>query len=306
MKKFSANIYDKNICQVSIPLETNDINHFITYGEFLFSIDYYLDNKLMPTSLLVNIKNKLNFPFSFTYKNREYDFNSKNGNLIYLNKKQILDRVDNTKQKRNRNFKYLYPLFRLLPKNKKKVVYYSYWGDQYSCSPKAIYETLEDKYPKYKNIWIMNDVNIPIKGNGQVVKKNSLKYWFHLATAKYFIQNTNMPVYFKKRFGQKEIQTFHGTFMKTMGFDTPEFKFETRQNKIDEFQKKVNNWNYVSIPSNYMSSKAKSAFNTNVKSIHSGFPRNDMIFDSLKETEKIKDNLNIPSNKKVILYAQTW
>ena len=34
--------------------------------------------------------------------------------------------------------------------------------------------------------------------------KNSLKYWFHLATAKYFIQNTNMPVYFEKRRGQKK------------------------------------------------------------------------------------------------------
>lgn len=152
----------------------------------------------------------------------------------------------------------------------------------------------------------MNDVNLPINGNGQVVKKYSLKYWFHLATAKYFIQNTNMPVDYKKRRGQKEVQTFHGTFMKTMGFDTPEFKFETRQNKIDEFQKKINNWDYVSVPSDYMTSKARSAFNTNVKSITSGFPRNDMIFDALKNTESIKKSLNIPSTKQIILYAPTW
>ena len=86
--------------------------------------------------------------------------------------------------------------------------------------------------------------------------------------------------------------------MKTMGFDTPEFKFETRQNKIDEFQKKINNWDYVSVPSDYMTSKARSAFNTNVKSIPSGFPRNDMIFDALNNTESIKKSLNIPSDKK--------
>ncbi|GEP84536.1 teichoic acid biosynthesis protein [Staphylococcus piscifermentans] len=306
VKKFPADIIDKNTCQVAIPLETDNINYFVTYGEFVFSVDYYLNNKLLPSSLLLNASRKVKFPFSFTYKNRKYDFSSKNGNLIYLYKKQIWDKVDNTRQKRKRNYKYLYPLFRLLPKNKKKVIYYSYWGDQYSCSPKAVYETLEKKYPKYKNIWIMNDVNLPIKGNGQVVKKNSLKYWFHLATAKYFIQNTNMPVDYKKRRGQKEVQTFHGTFMKTMGFDTPEFKFETRQNKIDQFQKKINNWDYVSVPSDYMTSKARSAFNTNVKSIPSGFPRNDMIFDALNHTESIKKSLNIPSNKKIILYAPTW
>lgn len=85
----------------------------------------------------------------------------------------------------------------------------------------------------------MNDINTPIEGNSVKVKKNSLKYWYHLATAKYFVQNTNMPVWYKKRNGQREIQTFHGTFMKTMGFDTPEFKFETRQHKIDEFQKRL-------------------------------------------------------------------
>lgn len=84
----------------------------------------------------------------------------------------------------------------------------------------------------------MNDTNLPIEGNAIKIKKNSLKYWYHLATSKYFVQNTNMPVWYKKRKGQLEIQTFHGTFMKTMGFDTPEFKFETRQTKIDEFQKK--------------------------------------------------------------------
>lgn len=94
--------------------------------------------------------------------------------------------------------------------------------------------------------------------------------------------------------------------MKTMGFDTPEFKFETRKKKIDEFQKKVNNWDYVSVPSNYMGDKALSAFNTNVKLIKHGFPRNDMIFKALNYTENIKSKLNIPNDKKIVLYAPTW
>ena len=54
----------------------------------------------------------------------------------------------------------------------------------------------------------MNDVNLPINGNGQVVKKNSLKYWFHLATAKHFIQNTNMPVDYKNDEDKKKYKLF--------------------------------------------------------------------------------------------------
>ncbi|QMU10159.1 CDP-glycerol glycerophosphotransferase family protein [Mammaliicoccus lentus] len=305
-KTFESKEIKDSLFEAEIELDTKDIESFLTYGTFVFTIDYYKNTELLPESLLLNETKKVKFPFEFTHGNRKYKFISKDGHLIYLNKQQILGKTYDTKKKRESIYNYLYPLFRLLPLNKNKIVYYSYWGDQYACSPKAIYKNMLDKKPKMKNIWILNDINMPIEGNPLKVKKNSLKYWYHLATSKYFVQNTNMPVWYKKRRNQKEVQTFHGTFMKTMGFDTPEFKFETRQHKIDEFQKKVNNWNYASVPSKFMEEKAKTAFNTNVESIKSGFPRNDMMFDALKYKDKTKENLSIPSDKKVILYAPTW
>ncbi|MDT0702585.1 CDP-glycerol glycerophosphotransferase family protein [Mammaliicoccus sciuri] len=305
-KHFISKRIKENQFECTIDLETNNINHFLTYGNFIFSVDYFNDFDLYPESLLLNEKKYVSFPFEFSYSNRKYNFISKNGHLIYMNKTQILPKFEDTKQKRDKIYKYLYPVFRMLPIRSNYIVYYSYWGDQYSCSPKAIYKNILENEKKFKNIWILNDTNMPIDGNGIKVKKNSLKYWYYLATAKYFIQNTNMPIDYKKRKKQKEVQTFHGTFMKTMGFDTPELKYETRQNKIDEFQKKVNNWNYVSIPSDYMKEKAKSAFNTTVKALKTGFPRNDMLFDALKYKEETKSSLNIPKGKKVILYAPTW
>lgn len=305
-KIFRSKEIKDNLFETEIELDTENIEHFLTYGTFVFTVDYYKNNELLPESLLLNETKKVKFPFSFTYGNRTYKFISKDGNLVYLNKQQILGKTYDTKKKREFIYNYLYPLFRLLPLNKNKIVYYSYWGDQYACSPKAIYKNMLEEKTKMKNIWILNDINMPIEGNPLKVKKNSLKYWYHLATSKYFVQNTNMPVWYKKRRNQKEVQTFHGTFMKTMGFDTPEFKFETRQHKIDEFQKKVNNWNYVSVPSKFMEDKAKTAFNTNVEAIKSGFPRNDMMFEALKYKTDTKEKLNIPSDKKVILYAPTW
>ncbi|MCD8879439.1 CDP-glycerol glycerophosphotransferase family protein [Staphylococcus kloosii] len=306
LKQFPSKKINEDLYRTEIDLASNDINYFLTYGTYLFSVDYYLNNKLLPESLLRNENKNVVFPFEFNYQNRKYAFSSHNGHLIYLKKSQILSRFDDTKKKRTNIYKYLYPLFRLIPKNKNKIVYYSYWGDQYSCSPRAIYKQLAQNNKKYKNIWIFNDINMPVEGNPIKVKKNSLKYWYHLATSKYFIQNTNMPLDYKKRNGQIELQTFHGTFMKTMGFDTPEFKFETRQYKIDEFQSKVDKWNYVSIPSDYMAEKAQSAFNTEVKPLKSGFPRNDLIFKALNHVDEIKNKLDIPKNKKVILYAPTW
>lgn len=305
-KTFNSKKVKNNLFETEIELETDTMEKFITYGTFVFTIDYYKNNELLPESLLLNETKKVKFPFEFTHDNRVYKFISKDGNLIFLNKQEILSKLYDDKSKREFIYNYLYPLFRLMPLNKNKIIYYSYWGDQYACSPKAIYKNILEEKPKMQNIWILNDINMPIEGNTLKVKKNSLKYWYHLATAKYFVQNTNMPVWYKKRRSQKEVQTFHGTFMKTMGFDTPEFKYETRQHKIDEFQKKTKNWNYVTIPSDFMEKKAKTAFNTYVEPIKAGFPRNDMIFDALKYKSKTKESLNIPDDKKVILYAPTW
>ena len=76
VKKFPADIIDKNTCQVAIPLETDNINYFVTYGEFVFSVDYYLNNKLLLSSLLLNANRKVKFHFPLL-KNRKYDFSSK-------------------------------------------------------------------------------------------------------------------------------------------------------------------------------------------------------------------------------------
>ena len=70
-------------------------------------------------------------------------------NLIYLNKKQILGKLDNSKQKEIETINTFIP-FSVFCLKQEKVIYYSYWGDQYSCSPKAVYETLEKQNPEYK------------------------------------------------------------------------------------------------------------------------------------------------------------
>lgn len=290
----------------TIDLNTSNIEEFLTYGTYVLSVEYYKNEKILPESLLLNEKKKVNFPYDFDYKDRKYNFTSKNGNLIYLKKVQVLNKYEDTKKKREMIYKYIYPLLRLLPLNRKKAVYYSYWGEQYADSPKVLYECVRKEKEDFKNIWILNDTDLPIEGNGIKVKKNSLKYWYHLATAKYFVQNTNMPVRYEKRKKQLEIQTFHGTFMKTMGFDTPEFKYETDPHKINEFQKKVNNWDYITIPSDYMKNKAREAFKSRAVPIKTGIPRNDKIFEALNKTNSIKDKLNIPHGKKIALYAPTW
>lgn len=46
-----------------------------------------------------------------------------------------------------------------------------------------------------------------------------LEYYYYLATSKYFVNNVNFETAYVKRDGQIEIQTMHGTPLKTLGLD---------------------------------------------------------------------------------------
>lgn len=62
------------------------------------------------------------------------------------------------------------------------------------------------------------------------------------------------------------------------------------------------------LPNRYSTEIFARAFQFNKTMIESGYPRNDFLYtDNRPETMKaIKRKMNIPEDKKVILYAPTW
>ncbi|URM34903.1 CDP-glycerol glycerophosphotransferase family protein [Cytobacillus firmus] len=202
--------------------------------------------------------------------------------------------------------KVLYPLFRYLPMKKKTVVFESFWGKSYSDNPRAIYEEMEKNGMDYNYIWILNNENTDIEGRGKAVRKNSLKYYYYLATAKYFINNANFPDFYEKRDGAIEVQTLHGTPLKTMGLDVPgEIDTEEKRNN---FLRRCGRWDYLISTSDYVTNLTRRCFLYEKEMLEVGFPRNDKLFrhDNEKDIMNLKEKIGIPRDKKVILYAPTW
>src|SRR5699024_10663917 len=123
--------------------------------------------------------------------------------------KQIWTGIDKTKKLRAFNYSILYPLLRLLPLKKKTVVFDRYWSESFNCNTKAIYEYIDKNYPDYECVWFFKNPNIAINGKGKKVRRFSYKYWYYLARAKYFVENTNMPNQYAKRKNQIEVLTLH-------------------------------------------------------------------------------------------------
>ncbi|MEC1611969.1 CDP-glycerol glycerophosphotransferase family protein [Bacillus mojavensis] len=202
----------------------------------------------------------------------------------------------------------------ILPKKKKVIIFESYLGKQYSCNPRAIYEYLNGQKDKYdfEMVWSID------KRFEKEFKKWSLKYtirfsldWLmKMATAKYWITNSRLPVWLPKPKNTIYIQTWHGTPLKKIANDMDEVYMPgtTTEKYKKNFLEEASKWDYLISPNKYSTSIFKSAFQFDKEILEYGYPRNDFLV--LKDNEayknKIKEKLKIDSGKKVILYAPTW
>ena len=196
------------------------------------------------------------------------------------------------------------------PLNEKYVMMSSFWGrdNKFNDNPRAIYEYLAKNRPDFTTIIMVKDAirSYPEYENAKVVSYGTKEYWFYLAHAKYFVNNVNYTESQRvKRSDQVEIQTMHGTPLKTLGFEV----LEDWTDKNYQSQKKKNaNWDYLLTPSDWVADYAVKAFDVRPKILNTGYPRNDQLFIQHSEQEIIalKTKLNLPLDKKIIAYTPTW
>jgi CDP-glycerol glycerophosphotransferase len=196
---------------------------------------------------------------------------------------------------------------RLLPIKKHVIVFESLWGRAFNDNPKAIYDYMSEKFGrKYKYVWFLNNEYTPVPDDVIAVRKNSWRYFYYLARGKYFVENTNFPNFYVKRKGQIEMQTLHGTFMKTMGLDE-KVTFNTKW-KQESLLKRSGRWDYLVSPSPYMTKTATSAFMFQHQVVECGFPRNDVLYkhNNPDFIAQVKQEMNLPLDKKIVLYAPTF
>lgn len=188
------------------------------------------------------------------------------------------------------------------------IFFESFLGKNYSGNPKYLYEEMLESpfFKEFTFVWSYTGENQElIKGNPIIVQRESEEYYRYLAKSKYWINNILFPVHYKRE-GNVYIQTWHGTPLKRLGFDIEIEGPETlaRENLYLESR----NWDYLVSANNYSSNHFRSAFKYNKEMLEVGYPANDILHQNDVESKigKLKKELNIPADKKVILYAPTW
>lgn len=204
--------------------------------------------------------------------------------------------------------------------DEKTVVFNSFNGKTYGCSPKAVYEYMisHEEFSDWQFIWAFKNAKkhkfLEENPNTKVVKQTARVYERKLAQAKYWITNYRVPDHVWPKPEQVYVQCWHGTPLKRLGYD-----LETSENAIDsiadirsKYDMDAKKFTYILSPSQFASEKFISAWNLKKtgmedKVMEVGYPRNDLLLNyHADDIRKIKEYIGIPEDKKVILYAPTW
>lgn len=204
--------------------------------------------------------------------------------------------------------------------NEKVILFESFMGKKYACSPKAIYEQMcqMEEYHDYAFIWAFDKPEEKkeyfTNRQTKLVKYHSKEYYKYCAMAKYWVTNSLMDIAIKKKPDQVYIQTWHGTPLKKLRCDIEVNGsiLNTKKEIIERNNADAIRFDYFISPSPFATRCFLSAFNLKKLNrshiiVEKGYPRNDFLFNYQEEdVRRIKKQLGIKGKKKIILYAPTF
>ncbi|MDT9690637.1 CDP-glycerol glycerophosphotransferase family protein [Streptomyces sp. P9(2023)] len=201
-----------------------------------------------------------------------------------------------------------------LPVKKRTVVFESQLGKQYSDSPRAIYEEMRRQGLDFHAVWSYAGNPQDFPKDAQLVRRWSLPYLKALARAEFWVDNQSYPLKLTKRPETTYIQTWHGSALKKMGFDQPSLKAQTRRQQEAQ-QRHLERFDHFLVRSEHDVRTLAKAFRLQDRTLlRSGYPRNDVLVrarqredeDGRRERGPLAEQLGIPEDKKVLLYAPTF
>lgn len=186
------------------------------------------------------------------------------------------------------------------------VFFESFAGRAATDSVRAVYDDIAARHPDLRRYWSVADSSVTVPAGSTPLIRFSSDWFQALATARYLINNNTFPVFFRKRPGQIYAQTWHGTPLKRIGFDTPATRVTPSYRRT--LEREPQSWDVLLAQSPYAAQTLAAAFRYRGPVAAVGYPRNDPLSgeDAAERRTRIRSRLGIPASHRVLLYAPTW
>ena len=187
----------------------------------------------------------------------------------------------------------------------KMILFISFGGRRFDDSPKAIYDQMikDERFNDYRFIWAFIDPNGFEIEKGEKVKCDTLSYYRVALKSRVWITNSTVErgLDFKGKH-TFYFNTWHGTPIKRIGSDI------SKENKSfkGKGQWKVDYFTCQGEYEQMIYCKAFYGLDTTIAQVI-GLPRNDIYANYTNEYMLyLRKKMNIPADKRVILYAPTF
>lgn len=185
------------------------------------------------------------------------------------------------------------------------ILFVSYGGKKYDDTPKDVFEAMinDPRFDKYEKVWAFRAPEKYSMDACRIIKIDSWDYYKTALRARVWITNVGITRALDfKGIHTLSINSWHGTAIKKIGGDAiKEGNFVSKEkNPLADIMLAQGQYDVE------VYSRAFNVPKQNV--VITGFPRNDSLVtcNNPITINKIRKDLNIPSGKKVILYAPTY
>lgn len=195
------------------------------------------------------------------------------------------------------------------------IVWESFHGSSISCNPKALFDHVVDRpeFAGHTHVWVVEDENQPIPEDVRarpeviVAERQSYLYLRALATAGHLVTNTTFPAYFSRRPGQRYLNTWHGTPLKTLGIDAGPRGELTHANVA----RNLLHATHLALPNAHTrdvllrSNQVSGLLDARVAV--TGSPRLDVTLTSADDQRRrVCEALGLDPKRPIVFYAPTW
>lgn len=194
------------------------------------------------------------------------------------------------------------------------TVFFSSFNGLYNDNPKQVSLKLHEMNPDIQQIWVQSDSSKEkLPKYIKIVKPDSSEYFKYANRAEVVIENYSgirctefRPVnrfskvdkwLYRKRKGQLNISTWHGTPLKHIAGDEP---------SVAEDSIILTSSNYLVAGCELTENALKTSLREIIPVKCYGTPRNDKLVTGVSDVKSIKKRLGIPVESKVFLFAPTF